>query len=110
MREINGNSFHSATVKTEHADHEEQVGRKKMNKKKPKLFISRVQREDKCKTKAAWFWYDGNLAENKLLNLQNSVNRVQLQQTLLGSDWFSRKYIPTRQSWRWQTAGDAVAR
>lgn len=33
MREINGNSFHSATVKTEHADHEEQVGRKKMNKK-----------------------------------------------------------------------------
>lgn len=47
MREINGNLFHPATVKTEYTDHEEQVGRKKINEKE-NLLISRVQKEDKC--------------------------------------------------------------
>lgn len=34
MREINGYLFHSARVRTGYADHEEQVGRKKINLKK----------------------------------------------------------------------------
>lgn len=37
MREINGNLFHSATV-TGYTDHEEQVGRKKINLKKQTVY------------------------------------------------------------------------